>query len=133
MFINEPLQIMERLKSKKSIALLFKEGSRIGGGHVVAIMRLLDHTENEWQVIRFGVSAPKKLLKKAVDRNRMKRLMREAFRLEGKALELTLRSQSKSMDILFIYQETKLETFFHIRQAIQKICRILHSKYLTYE
>lgn len=65
-----------KLKGKKDLAALFSEGKwRTKDSVRMVVLR----RQNE-DGLRIGVSVSKKLHKKAVDRNRIKRLLREAVR-----------------------------------------------------
>jgi len=69
----------DKLKSKKVIEVLFSEGKAI----TVFPLRLV-YLKTEFEdgsVLKTGVSVSKRLHKNAVDRNKIKRLMREAYRL----------------------------------------------------
>ncbi|WP_101450811.1 ribonuclease P protein component [Aquimarina sp. MAR_2010_214] len=68
----------EKLKSKKEIELLFSEGKSISKYPVRLVYRRSNFEENI--KIKAGVSASKRNFKKAVDRNCIKRLMRESYR-----------------------------------------------------
>ncbi|MBZ9629669.1 ribonuclease P protein component [Salegentibacter sp. LM13S] len=68
----------EKLKSKKLIDILFQEGKSVKKYPLKLIY--LPITNPEITKFKTGVSVPKKLVKTAVGRNRIKRLMREAFR-----------------------------------------------------
>lgn len=69
----------EKLKSKITIGLLFSEGKSVSKYP----LRLVYYTGAlaEEQKIKMGVSVSKKHFKKAVDRNRFKRILRETYRL----------------------------------------------------
>lgn len=58
-----------------------------------------------------GFAVSKRNFKKAVDRNRIKRLMREAYRLQKEILYSGLRSEKKSLAILVVYQPKSLPEF----------------------
>ena len=69
----------DKLKSRKLIEKLFDEGKSV----TVFPLRMLylKTTHENGSVIKTGVSVSKRNFKKAVDRNRVKRLLREAYRL----------------------------------------------------
>ncbi len=70
----------EHLKLEKDIDRLFSAGSRASTVHPVrAVYRLVPATDGVR--VRMMVSVAKKRLRHAVDRNRTKRLLREAYRL----------------------------------------------------
>jgi ribonuclease P protein component len=61
--------------------------------------------------LQSGFTVSAKVFKKAVDRNRIKRLMREAYRLEKNNLTAVLKSKNKFMIIFFIYTGTTIEKY----------------------
>jgi len=69
----------EKLKSKKLIEQLFEEGQSISNFPLKLIYLKTVFDDNS--KVKTGVIAPKKSFKKAVHRNRIKRLLREAYRL----------------------------------------------------
>jgi ribonuclease P protein component len=75
----------ERLKSRTSIGILFSRASRsvADAGLRVVWTASPEPLERGVQVL---VAAPKKHFRRAVTRNRIKRLLREAWRLERGAL-----------------------------------------------
>ena len=56
-------------------------------------------------VLQAGVGAPTKQFKKAVQRNRVKRLLREAYRLELPAFRAQLPLQGMRLNIFILYME----------------------------
>lgn len=88
----------EKLKSEKLIAQLFAEGQTIA----VYPLRLvyLPTLYDDGTKIKAGVSVSKRNFKNAVDRNRIKRLMREAYRLQKGAWFYNF---SASYAFMFLY------------------------------
>lgn len=66
----------EKLKQKKEISFLFEKGKWRSCGSIRIIS-----VKNDSLKQKVGVSVSKRNFKKAVDRNRIKRLLREAYRL----------------------------------------------------
>ncbi|MFV8225358.1 ribonuclease P protein component [Christiangramia aquimixticola] len=88
----------EKLKSKKLIDKLFAEGKSVKS---FPLKLIYTHYESEdLPELKTGVSVPKKLVKTAVKRNRIKRLMREVFR---KNKYLVTKDLSSSHAFMFIY------------------------------
>ena len=69
----------EKLKSRKQIELLFAQGKSISSFPVKVFYLPVEHTPEHPVQVGVGVSA--RNFKKAVDRNTIKRRMREAYRL----------------------------------------------------
>ena len=70
----------ERLKSRKLIEKLYKEGNSVKAFPLRIFFLQTKHTSN--YPAQAGFSVPKRNFKLAVDRNRIKRLMRECYRLQ---------------------------------------------------
>lgn len=70
----------ERLKSKKLIENLYKNGKSIKVFPFRMVYLRIEHTSDF--PVQVGVSVAKRNFKKAPDRNRLKRLMRECYRLQ---------------------------------------------------
>jgi ribonuclease P protein component len=80
---REGLRSEERLRRKRDFEIVAKEGIRRFSRHFIIIMR-----RNELAFSRVGAVAGKKT-GKAVDRNRVKRLIREFFRKNKGELPLS--------------------------------------------
>ncbi len=89
----------DRLKSRKAIELLFAKGKSFSN-YPFRILWL--NTENETG-LKAGFSASSKNFKKATDRNKIKRLMKEAYRLQKNDLQFQLSAGNKGMHLFFIY------------------------------
>lgn len=82
----------------------------------VSGLRYIFLTENGTDINRIMVSVPKKLFKRAVKRNLLKRRIRESWRTRKH--ELTAQSGT---DILFIYPTKEIQTYQQIREAVGHI------------
>lgn len=101
----------EKLKSKKTIGLLFSEGQSVSKYP----LRLV-YTENLFEkeeLIKFGVSVSKKYFKNAVDRNRLKRILRECYRLNKNILSENI---DKPMAMMFFYQSKEVLSYQEINE-----------------
>lgn len=101
----------EKLKSKKLIDLLFTEGQSVSA-FPLRLVYLSTAFEDD-VLTKTGVSVSKRNFKTAVDRNRIKRLLREAYRLNKAEFFNNLKTQHAFM-ILYIGKEkptfTQVET-----------------------
>ena len=64
--------------------------------------------------------APKSLFKHAVERNRLRRQMREAYRLEKAPLVAYCAERHVSMQLAFNYMDREMRDFATIRKAIRR-------------
>lgn len=108
----------ERLKSAKSLTRLFKEGKSFAVFPLRVYYLEVAATEKR-EGIKCAFSVPKRIYRRAVDRNRLKRQMREAYRLNKSDLHyLTL---THSIDIMLIYYGSEPLAYTSIEQAAQRI------------
>lgn len=80
----------ERLKSKKLIGKLYQEGIAIKVFPLRMVYIQVEHTSSF--PAQVGVSVPKRNFKRAVARNRIKRLMRESYRLNKNIIYSNIRN-----------------------------------------
>ena len=71
------------------------------------------------------ISIPKKRLKAAVDRNRMKRLFREAYRLNRHLLIGAMLPLSGHIEVAFIYVKDELSDYVTVEKGVRKALREL--------
>lgn len=92
----------DKLKSKKLIEQLFTEGKAITA-YPLKLIYLKTEFEDK-SIIKTGVSVSKRLHKTAVARNSIKRLLREAYRL-NKPLYFNNSSASYAFMILYLSKD----------------------------
>ena len=103
----------EKLKSKKTIDLLFSEGKSVSKFPLRLVYIESDYgidTDSE-QKIKMGVSVSKKYFKHAIDRNYFKRVLRETYRLNKHLLTENL---DKPYAFMFFYQTKERLTYQEI-------------------
>ena len=101
----------ERLRRRSEFSALFKSGKRIHSEYLTVIL-----STNTSDVRRLGLVVGKKVRKEAVRRNRMKRLLREFFRLNKHRLPA-------SQDILIVAR--KDFSFMKYRDLSSKLEEVL--------
>jgi len=115
----------ERLKSRKQLDLLFKEGKSVSMPPFRILYILDDRQGAVLPRLQFGVGASSRNFKKAVDRNLIKRRIRESYRLQKAPLELALAERDAILRIFFIYTGRELPPYEALygkmQLALQKI------------
>lgn len=75
---------MAKLRNSLEFRIVYEKGVRYDGRLMTAFARRNDCGQH-----RLGITASRKLARRAVERNRLKRLLREAFRLSFENLSTT--------------------------------------------
>ncbi|GGG44244.1 ribonuclease P protein component [Epilithonimonas arachidiradicis] len=110
----------EKLKKKSEIDLLFKKGKWLS----VDNLRIIYFSSSEKHPIescKIGVSVSKKFFKKAVDRNRIKRLLRESYRLNKATYFDAFGEQTLAM--LFWVSKDLPEHFSDVEKQFINLCK----------
>jgi ribonuclease P protein component len=117
----------ERLKSRKLIEQLFSEGNKFG---IVPFRIFYLYKEEEKMSLQFGVGVSSRNFKKSVDRNRVKRLIREAYRLQKSTLQNILKEKNGELNLFVIYTGKELpayaEVFTKMKNVLDKLYNIIN-------
>ena len=109
----------ERIKSRGLFDQLFESGK----GFRIHPFRMvwLSSPFRSKNPVRIAVGAPKKNMRKAVHRNRMKRLMREAYRLQKEKLQLHLQQKDQQLSVFILYVGKELPEYEVVFEKIGTI------------
>jgi ribonuclease P protein component len=107
----------ERLKSRKQIDQVFKTGEKI----TLFPFRMLYKIEPGNGNLKAGFTVSSKSFPRAVDRNRIKRLCREGYRLQKKVLETAVRKNDYTFHMFFIYTGKGIAGYKEISDALKKL------------
>ena len=146
MIHRQTLSKAERLKSYKRIRILFAQGQKFKVFPLVVYFLLRDEegevrlrevegglerlreVEEVEAKLQMGVSVGKRHFKRAVDRNLLKRRIREAYRKQKLELKETLSASGISMDIFFVYSNARISDYAEIETAMASALAILADK-----
>jgi len=109
----------EKLKSRKQIELLFAKGKSIAVFPVKVFFLPVEHTPVHPVQVGVGVSA--RNFKKAVDRNTIKRRMREAYRLHKLPLHEHLVAQQKSVAVFILWIDKQMPTTAALQELMPAV------------
>ena len=104
----------EKLKSKTRIKQIFEEGKSLKSYPI-----LIRYVENEDKITKVGVSVSKRNFKKAVDRIRIKRQLREAYRLHKNEID----TSKKSFAVMLIFIGRTQETSALIHKKVETLLK----------
>jgi len=124
----------ERLCGKKQIDLLFGSGKKLN----LPFFRIAWHwqevpADSPCHPVRILISVPKRKFRKAHDRNRIKRQIREAWRLSRNPLAekisgLSSENKMKALHIAFLYQPDVKADWQDLLEAMANAVSILSKK-----
>lgn len=117
--MNESFGKEYKLCSKKVMDTIFEEGKT--EKVYPFLLRYLNvdlKTEKRFQIV---IAVPKRKFKRAVDRNRIKRLIREAVRKKKYIIEQAMTDEEQQLALFLIYTSSQEETYQKIIDKIEAL------------
>mgnify|MGYP003333282719 FL=1 len=126
-------QKLDKLKSRKQTQFLFSKGQAITVFPIrlVYTIEIFDNTSSTTpssNLLQAGVGAPSNTFKKAVLRNRVKRLLREAYRLEKPSFVNQAALENKKVNLFFLYTDTLVLPQAEIQAKVKEALALLLTK-----
>ena len=125
----------DKLKSRKQTQYLFSKGQSINVFPIKLIftIEINEPDPNKGMaeangVLQAGVGAPSRTFRKAVQRNRVKRLLREAYRLEKPSFMEQLSLTNKRLNLFFLYTDSVVLTQLEIQYKLKEALNLLVKK-----
>lgn len=115
----------EKLKSKKQLDSLFKKGRNFTVFPLKVFFVFSDDAQDN--IIKAGVGVSSRHFKKAVQRNRIKRLLRETYRTEKLPLHAALDKHNKKLAVFLLFVDKTMPEYSLLREKMQLcIQRLIH-------
>ena len=131
MMAKEGLPKYERICKENDIQALFDKGAGVSV-YPYRVIYLFRHDESHPVTVRLLVSVSKKRFHHAVKRNRVKRLMREAWRRNKAPLYEICERDNISVEVALVYTATVIHSYEEMlaktRKAVQEIVNRYGSK-----
>ena len=118
-----PVNKSNSLKSTSEIDLVFKDGSKLSS-KLISLYYVKSDKENS---LRIAFSVGKKTHALATTRNKLKRLMKEALRLNGDEYL----DDNLSYNLVFIYFSPNEESFKSIEESMKSLLLSFKNKNLS--
>jgi ribonuclease P protein component len=119
----------ERLTGKKRIAGLHRSGVAVKEYPFVCIYQPVEFIDDS--PAKLVISVPKRRVRKAVNRNKIKRRIREAYRQHKHPLYEALKSATKQWAILLIFVGDEEVSQKNVNEKISRLtdrlCKVLHA------
>lgn len=118
----------DKLKSRKAIAELFTQSKSFGKNPLRIIWREESKSmpKNSLKIL---IAVPKKKVRKAVQRNRIKRLIREAYRQHKYEVINCLKKEGVELHLGILYVGGPIVTFDKIEQCLIELLKRFPSEY----
>ncbi|MEO5941889.1 MAG: ribonuclease P protein component [Ferruginibacter sp.] len=122
------LKKTDRLKSRTVIDLLFEKGNSFSNFPFKVIWL----PQNNISTLQVGIGVSSRNFKKAVDRNRIKRVIRESWRLQKNELQEHLQANNKKLSVFILYTNKEIPdydfVFEKITHVVNRLIKIADAK-----
>ena len=123
-------QKKDKLKSRKQMQFLFSKGTAITM-HPIRLLYTIEKGEAGIfpnGLLQAGVGAPSRQFRKAVQRNKVKRLLREGYRLEKPNFTNSISITNTRLNLFFLYVDAHVQTQQQIQATIKLLLQKLSDK-----
>jgi ribonuclease P protein component len=123
-------QKKDKLKSRKQMQFLFSKGTAINM-HPIRLLYTIEKEEAgifSNGLLQAGVGAPSRQFRKAVKRNKVKRLLREGYRLEKPNFTNSINLTNTRLNLFFLYVDANVQTQQEIQATIKLLLQKLADK-----
>ena len=123
-------QKKDKLKSRKQMQFLFSKGTAINM-HPIRLLYTIEKEEAgifSNGLLQAGVGAPSRQFRKAVQRNKVKRLLREGYRLEKPNFTNSINLTNTRLNLFFLYVDAHVQTQQEIQATIKLLLQKLADK-----
>jgi ribonuclease P protein component len=131
--MNEGLPKEQRLYKKKAIQLLFEKGKGFNFYPFRVVVYAHTSEDDEPSIPRFLVSVSKKRFHHAVKRNRIKRIVREAWRRNKSELIVKCEEHKVTFDIALVYTATIILSYEEVEKKIKQLSLRLNNNYFLHD
>ncbi len=123
----------ERLCGELRLAELFAHGENVVAFPLRACWQVTNHPAEHAARVQVLMSVPKKKLHRANKRNRVKRLLRESYRLQKHDLVAIAESEDKWLQVAFVWIPQEVLPYSQVSAKMLKILGKIQAKLQAHE
>ncbi len=136
MTTNNTYSKQEKLKSRKALEELFAKGKSFSVFPIKVFYTITDQSVSDGAAddardnseiklnpaafVQAGVGVSSRIFKKAHDRNKVKRLLREVYRTQKQPLYTSVASNQQQLNVFFLYIGKELPLHADLQSAMEK-------------
>ncbi len=113
----------EKLKSRKALDELFAEGKSITVFPIKVFytLNIADEKMFNKTGVNAGVGVSARVFKKAVERNRIKRLLRENYRTQKQELVSNIESKKLHLSVFFLFIGKEIPELVDLKEPMRRV------------